>query len=88
MTIFALLCPLLCAACSLTAEPQVVVETHFVPAKIPEALLAPTCPKAWAKKDGPEITDDFVTRGDVNEDGLNCREAKLQGIRQWNAGQE
>ena len=65
-----------------------MVETHFIREKIPASLIAPTCTKAWSKKDGPEITDDFVARGDVNEDGLNCREAKLEGIRQWNAGQE
>jgi len=66
----------------------VVVETQVIRETIPASLLAPTCPKAWAKKGGPEITEDFVDRGDVNEDGLTCREAKLQGIRQWNAGQE
>ncbi|KQZ26580.1 hypothetical protein ASD50_04035 [Mesorhizobium sp. Root552] len=84
----ALLCLCLCADYTLTAKSQVVVQTQFIREKIPAALIAPTCAKAWSKKDGPEITDDFVARGDVNEGGLTYREAKLEGIRQWNAGQE
>lgn len=65
-----------------------VVRTEVIRPTIPAALLAPTCPGKWAKAGGPAVTADFVERGDVNEAGLNCREARLAGVRKWNAGQQ
>ncbi len=64
-----------------------VVQTEIIKEKIPEALLAP-CPKRWNRKGGPQTTEDFVVRGDINEDGLRRCTSQLEGIRQWNSGQD
>lgn len=76
----------LCAGCM--TQPAVVVKSRTIKLEIPAALLAPTCPKVWVKDGGPATTGDFVKRGDVNEAGVKCREAKLAGIRKWQKGEK
>ncbi|MDX8513509.1 hypothetical protein [Mesorhizobium captivum] len=55
----------------------VTVERH-----IPAALIRPP-PPTWSKPGGPQVTGDFVERGDVNEAGLRVCTAQVRKIAEW-----
>ncbi|RUM97932.1 hypothetical protein EET67_09970 [Pseudaminobacter arsenicus] len=63
-----------------------MVQTEIVREKVPDALIQP-CLKQWRKKGGPATTEDFVKRGDANEDALRRCAAQIDGIREWSEAQ-
>ncbi|MES0108415.1 hypothetical protein [Mesorhizobium sp. M0013] len=62
-----------------------MVKTVTVREKVPAYLIQP-CPKRWHKKGGPEKTEDWIVRGDVNGAGLDTCAGQVDGVREWNAG--
>jgi hypothetical protein len=63
----------------------VVTKYQKVERRIPATLKRP-CPPIWSKPGGPEVTGDFVERGDVNEAGLLVCSARMNKIIEWDKG--
>ncbi|TIR00818.1 hypothetical protein [Mesorhizobium sp.] len=82
MLISSSLCLLLCAGCTTTQPPKVVVKYVTVERHIPASLIRPP-PPGWSKPGGPEITADFIERGDVNETALRVCTAQIRKIAEW-----
>ncbi|RWG12244.1 MAG: hypothetical protein EOQ55_27210 [Mesorhizobium sp.] len=65
-------------------------EIHFEKSRVPPVLLKP-CGDPWHKPGKPanapaggaETVADLYTRGDVNEQRLNCANAKQRGVGEW-----
>lgn len=84
MIIWACMCPIALSGC-LTAEPTVVTAPVVIRESVPAALLRP-CPPKQRK---PLVTTaDVVSRLTYTEAALSTCAAQIDGIRQWNAGQE
>jgi hypothetical protein len=68
----------------------VLPEIHIERRRVPVVLLQP-CGNPWHKAGRPanapaggaEIVEDLYTRGDVNEQRLQCANAKLKGVGDW-----
>jgi hypothetical protein len=62
----------------------VVIEYKTVERHIPAALKRP-CPKGWSKPGGPEVTADFIERGDVEALGRAVCAAQMRKIIEWDS---
>ncbi|MBZ9820173.1 hypothetical protein [Mesorhizobium sp. CA4] len=60
-----------------------IVKYVTVKEKVPADLIAPV-PPAWRKAGGPAKTEDWITRGDVNESALKVCTAQVGSVREWN----
>lgn len=59
-----------------------VVKYVYLERHIP-AVLKREPPPIWSKPGGPQVTKDFIDRGDVNEAGLRVCTAQIHKIGEW-----
>lgn len=59
-----------------------VTKYVYVERRIP-APLKRKPPAIWSKAGGPQVTGDFIERGDVNEAGLRVCSAQVNKIIEW-----
>lgn len=76
------LCLMICASCTTSRKPEVIVEYKPIIRRVPPALIRP-CDAPWRKEGGPATVQDFVVRGDTNEAALTACAAKVSKIAEW-----
>ncbi|TIW11306.1 MAG: hypothetical protein E5V66_14170 [Mesorhizobium sp.] len=59
-----------------------VTKYVYIERHLPDALKRKP-PAVWSKPGGPQVTGDFIERGDVNEAGLRVCTAQVGKIIDW-----